>query len=114
MDFSEDPGAPEGFDSVICSVFMLWSMMDLHFSISPLVFGSALTWLVVVTRGANRKKKEKKRIYQIRDQKSLTPHFLSPQVKQGLFSVFCIYLEVEEEGRVAGGLKLQRGNEGQR
>lgn len=62
MDFSEDPGAPEGFDSVICSVFMLWSMMDLHFSISPLVFGSALTWLVVVTRGANRKKKEEKNI----------------------------------------------------
>lgn len=109
MHFSEDSGAPEGFDTVIYSVFILWNIMDLHFSNSPLVFGSGWTSPIVVTGGVKR---EKKCIYQIRDQKSSTPHFLSLQDVQAVFSVFCIYLEVEEEGREEGGLKLDVQRDG--
>lgn len=55
MHFSEDSGAPEGFDTVIYSVFILLNIMDLHFSNSPLVFGSGWTSPIVVTGGAKRK-----------------------------------------------------------
>lgn len=110
MHFSEDSGAPEGFDTVIYSVFILLNIMDLHFSNSPLVFGSGWTSPIVVTGGAKRKKK----MY-ISNQGSKIIYVtfsISASCTGCFFCVFCVYLEVEEEGRVEGGLKLHVQRDG--
>ena len=101
----------ENFDIVVYAIcFILWSTMDSHFSNSPLDFGSGFTSPVVVAGGAKSKKNQK--VYEIRNYNSSAPNILNPQSKvnrllsAGSLQSFCIYHEVEEDGRVEVGLKL--------